>query len=148
MGSFTIGGKSYIKVKVFFSRDERIMVSLEKGELIERLFGVAAGYLEKGDAVQSSEKLYKVAEECVKALAERFNLFEVKEAEEKGRWTVTLLEKAVGKLADKLGMEVEVGWVEANYLHIWGFHEVKLDAEDVKRRVPMIRRLTELTQKA
>ncbi|KPV63684.1 MAG: hypothetical protein AOA66_0706 [Candidatus Bathyarchaeota archaeon BA2] len=33
-----------------------IMASLERFKLIERLFSEAAGYLEKGDAVQSSEK--------------------------------------------------------------------------------------------
>jgi len=123
------------------------MVSLERVGLIERLLSEATGYLEKGDAVQSSEKLYKAAEECIKALAERLTLKEVKEAEEKGRWTVTLLEKAVGKLTYKLGMDIEHGWAEANYLHIWGFHETKLDAEDVKRRLPIIRRLIELTHK-
>jgi hypothetical protein len=58
-----------------------------------------------------------------------------------------LLEKAVGKLVSKLGMDVELGWVEANYLHVWGFHEVKLDVEDVKRRIPIIRKLAELTEK-
>ncbi|MGC8999064.1 MAG: PaREP1 family protein [Candidatus Bathyarchaeia archaeon] len=51
-------------------------------------------------------------------LTERLKLKEVKEAEEKGRWTVTLFEKAVGKLADKLGMDVEIGWDAANYLHM------------------------------
>lgn len=123
------------------------MGSLERVKLIERLISEANGYLEKGDAVQSSEKLYKAAEECIKTLAEHFKLEEVKEAEEKGRWTVTLLEKSVGKLADKLGMDVELGWDAANYLHIWGFHETKLDAEDVKRRLPLIIRLKELTKK-
>jgi hypothetical protein len=29
----------------------------------------------------------------------------------RGRWTVTLLEKAVGKLVDKLGLDVELGWL-------------------------------------
>lgn len=120
---------------------------LERVKLVERLLSEANGYLEKGDAVQSSEKLYKAAEECIKTLAERLNLKEVKEAEEKGRWTVTLLEKTVGKLTDKLGMDVEIGWDAANYLHIWGFHETKLDAEDVKRRLPLIARLKELTKK-
>lgn len=83
------------------------MASLERVKLIERLLGEAASYLEKGDAVQSSEKLYKSAEECIKALAERFSLEEVKAAEERGGWTVTLLEKAVGKLVNKLSMDVE-----------------------------------------
>lgn len=123
------------------------MVSLERISFIKCLLSEADGYLAKGDPVQSSEKLYKVAEECVKILAERFNLEEVKAAEEKGRWTVTLLEKAVGKLVDKLGVDVELGWDAANYLHVWGFHEVKLDTEDVKRRLPRIKRLIELTEK-
>ena len=123
------------------------MVSLERVKLIERLVDEAASYLEKGDAIQSSEKLYKSAEECIKVLAERFSLEEVKAAEERGRWTVTLLEKAVGKLVNKLSTDVELGWDAANYLHIWGFHEAKLDAEDVKRRVPIIERLIELTRK-
>gem|GEM_PF-4976672 len=45
-------------------------------------------------------------------------------------------------------MDVELGWAEANYLHMWDFHETKLDAEDVKRRVPMIMRLIRLTEEA
>jgi len=121
--------------------------TLERIQFIKRLVSEGENYLEKGDAVQSSEKLYKAAEECVKALSERFKLEEVKVAEERGRWTVTLLEKSVGKLEGELGIDVELGWAEANYLHVWGFHEVKLDTEDVRRRVPMIKRLLELTEK-
>ncbi|MCC6003692.1 MAG: PaREP1 family protein [Thermofilum sp.] len=123
------------------------MAAAGRLELARRLLAEAEECLAKGDAVQSSEKLYKAAEECIKALAERLNLKEVREAEEKGRWTVTLLEKAVGKLVDKLGVDVEFGWAEANYLHVWGFHETKLDVEDVKRRIPIIRRLVDLAQK-
>ena len=33
-------------------------------------------YLKKGDAIQASEKAYKVAEELIKALSEKFNLEE------------------------------------------------------------------------
>lgn len=123
------------------------MTNPERVNLIKRLLSEASGYLEKGDAVQSSEKIYKSAEESVKALAERFNLEEVKAAEERGRWTVVLLEKAVGKLVKELNVDVELGWDAANYLHIWGFHELKLDAEDVKRRIPIIKRLVELAEK-
>ena len=123
------------------------MVSLKRMELVERLLGEAAGYLEKDDAVQSSEKLYKSAEECVKALAELFSLEEAKDAEEGGRWTVALLEKAVQKLMKKLGDTILIGWGEANYLHVWGFHEAKLDAEAVKIRVPAIKGLIEMTKK-
>jgi len=124
------------------------MSTSETPPLIRNLFVEALSYVERGDAIQSSEKLYKVAEECVKILSERLELEEVKIAEERGRWTVTLLEKAVGRLADKFGADFGIGWDAANYLHIWGFHETKLDVEDVKRRIPLIERLIELTEKA
>jgi len=101
--------------------------------------------LAKRDAVQSSEKLYKAAEECIKLLSERFNLPEVKEAEEKGKWTVTLLERAVRKLSNKISINVQIGWDAVNYLHVWGFHEAKLEVENVEARIPLIKRLVELT---
>ncbi len=123
------------------------MVASKRVELIKHLLSEADSYLAKGDALQSSEKLYKVAEECIKALSERLNLEEVEAAEERGRWTVTLLEKAVRKLADKLGIDVQLGWDAATHLHVWGFHEAKLEAEDVKGRIPIIIRLIELTEK-
>lgn len=123
------------------------MVTSKRAELIRHLLSEADGYLARGDAIQSSEKLYKAAEECIKALSERLNLVEVKDAEERGRWTVTLLERAVRKLTDKLGVDVLLGWDAANHLHVWGFHEAKLEAEDVKGRMPIIRRLVELTEK-
>lgn len=123
------------------------MVTSERAGLIKHLLSEADSYLAKGDAIQSSEKLYKAAEECIKALSERLNLEESKAAEERGRWTVTLLEKAVRKLVDKLGIDIQLGWDAANHLHVWGFHEAKLEAEDVKGRVPIIRRLIELMEK-
>ncbi len=45
----------------------------------------AREYLEKSNAVQASEKLYRVAEECVKALAIKFNTPEAQEARREGR---------------------------------------------------------------
>ncbi len=119
----------------------------EKIKLIRHLLSEADGYLVKGDAVQSSEKLYKAAEECIKLLSERLNLEEAEAAEERGRWTVTLLERAVRKLAEKLGVDVQLGWDAATHLHVWGFHETKLEVEDVKGRIAIIRRLIELTEK-
>ena len=103
-----------------------IMNDSERIKLIKRLLNEAENYLAKGDSIQSSEKLYKVAEECIKALAECFNLEEVKAAEEEGRWTVTLLEKAVGKLINKLGIDVGVEGDVANYSHVWGFTKQSL----------------------
>jgi hypothetical protein len=121
------------------------MATSKRIEIIKNLLAEAEEYLAKRDAIQSSEKLYKAAEECIKLLSERFNLPEVKEAEEKKKWTVTLLEKAVRKLSDKISIDVQIGWDAANYLHVFGFHEAKLEAENVKARIPLIKRLIELT---
>jgi hypothetical protein len=112
------------------------MATSKRIEIIKNLFTEAEEYLAKGDAVQSSEKLYKAAEECIKLLSERFNLPEAKEAEEKGKWAVTLLEKAVRKLSDKISIDVQIGWDAANYLHVFCFHEAKLEVENVKARLP------------
>ncbi|MEL9941150.1 MAG: PaREP1 family protein [Ignisphaera sp.] len=71
-----------------------------------------------GDPVQAGEKLYKAAEECVKALALYLNLEEiVAEAEERGRWTVTELEKAVLRAAQKIGE-----WILSSWNHAWALH--------------------------
>jgi len=123
------------------------LIISERIRLIEALFSEALKFIERGDPIESSEKLYKAAEECIKSLAEKLSLEEAKAAEERGRWTVTLLEKAVGELTDKFGIDIENGWDAANHLHVWGFHEIKLDLEDVKRRIPKIRRLIEITTK-
>jgi hypothetical protein len=71
---------------------------------------LALRYLEEGrpladkNPVQASEKLYKVAEEAVKALTAYFNLSDViKRVSERGRWTATELEKAVLRISEKLG---------------------------------------------
>jgi len=123
------------------------LIISERIRLIEALFSEALKFIERGDPIESSEKFYKAAEECIKSLAEKLSLEEAKAAEERGRWTVTLLEKAVGELTDKFGIDIENGWDAANHLHVWGFHEIKLDLEDVKRRIPKIRRLIEITTK-
>jgi hypothetical protein len=114
---------------------------------VERHASSALRYLEEGkglvdkDPVQASEKLYKAAEETVKALAIRFGLGEVlKRVSERGRWTVTELEKAVSRISESLGEWFDAAWDAANYLHVWGFHEAKLDVEDVKKRLPRIER--------
>ncbi|MEM3104805.1 MAG: PaREP1 family protein [Candidatus Bathyarchaeia archaeon] len=60
------------------------MVVSRRVELVKHLFSEAEGFLAKKDSLQSSEKLYKAAEECIKILSERFNLEESKTAGE--RW--------------------------------------------------------------
>jgi hypothetical protein len=114
---------------------------------VERHASLALRYLEESkdlvdkDPVQASERLYKAAEETVKALVIRFGLGEVlKRVSERGRWTVTELEKAVSRISESLGEWFDAAWDAANYLHVWGFHEAKLDVEDVKKRLPRIER--------
>jgi hypothetical protein len=105
-------------------------------------------YLEEGktlvdkDPVQASEKLYKAAEEAVKALTIHLGLKSILESVEKrGRWTVTELEKAVIKISEKLGRWFISAWDSAWALHVWGFHEAKFDDEDVRERLPDVEKI-------
>ena len=107
-------------------------------------------FLEEGkrlvdeDPVQASEKLYKAAEEAVKQLARSLGVEDVlKLVEERGRWTVTDLEKVVRRLRS-LEPGVVGWWDNANYLHVWGFHEAKLDSESVKIRLPSVEKIVKL----
>lgn len=118
---------------------------MTKLEDIEMLMDEAREYLAKGNPVQASEKLYKAAESCVKILAESYVRDVYKEAEKRGRWTVTLLEKTVEKLADTFGEDFRRWWDAAWTLHVWGFHEEKLDVEAVKRRVEDVENMVKLT---
>ena len=89
---------------------------------------LALKYLEEGrrlidrDSVQASEKLYKAVEEVVKALMMYYRLNDILDrVNERGRWTVTELEKAVETISERLGEWFRVAWDEANYLHVWDF---------------------------
>ncbi|MCC6062485.1 MAG: PaREP1 family protein [Desulfurococcales archaeon] len=116
-------------------------------ELARRYFREGAELVDK-DPVQASEKLYKATEKCVKALAIYFNLDNVlREVEKKGRWTVTELEKAVEAISDKIDKWFTASWDSAWALHVWGFHEAKLDGEAVKRRLPYIEKMLEEAEK-
>ena len=121
---------------------------------VEAHLELASRYLEEGrgladkDPVQASEKLYKAAEEAVKALAAYFNVKDVLNVVEKrGRWTVTELEKAVRAISSKLGGWFRDSWDAANYLHVWGFHEAKLEPDGVKDRLPSVERMIMEAQK-
>ena len=46
----------------------------ERIRLVEKYMNEARDYLSKGDAVQAGEKLYKAAEEVIKALAEKYGV--------------------------------------------------------------------------
>ena len=101
------------------------------------------------DPVQASEELYKAAEECVKALAQYYDLKDVlSKVNNRSRWTVTELEKAVEEISRKLGEWFGEAWDRAWVLHVWGFHEEKLDSEAVRIRLPYIEGMVKETQEA
>jgi hypothetical protein len=112
-------------------------VALEaRVKLAERYLAEAKEHLVGGDAVQASGKLYKVAEECIKALAQRYDTPERREAVREGRWWAQLLGKAARRLARELGEpRIEYAWAVAYDVHVRGFHEAKYTVEDVKEDV-------------
>jgi len=124
--------------------EERLGLEDSTGNRLEE----ALRYLEEGkalinkDPVQASEKLYKAAEEVVKALAHHFNLEDVlKKVRSRGRWTVAELEKAVEIISEKIGEWFRRSWDTAWALHVWGFHEAKFDSQAVKVRVADIEKM-------
>jgi len=116
-------------------------------ELAERYLKEGKDLIDK-DPIQASEKLYKAAEECVKALTIHLKIEDVlRSVESRGRWTATDLERAVKEISKRLGKHFLISWGEANYLHVWGFHEAKLDSESIKIRVEYIDFIIEETKK-
>ena len=129
-------------------------LGLDPGEEAAVRVELAAKYLEEGrrlvdrDPVQASEKLYKAAEEAVKALAIRYGLRGVLDrVRARGRWTVTDLSKAATGLAERVGSWLLDAWDHAWTLHVWGFHEARLDSEDVRARLPHIEKLVEYARR-
>lgn len=116
-------------------------------ELASRMLEDARVCIEKGDAVQASEKLYKVAEEAVKVLAGRFELPEYEDAMRMGRWTTPLLFRAVGRMVARLGRGIRHCWDTAWTLHVEGFHEARLDIESVAERVEDIEEIMRLVER-
>lgn len=117
-------------------------------ELARKHLDEAKAYVEKGDAIQTSEKLYKAVEECIMVLAHQLNVPEAARAREYGRWFAWLLDKAVRRIARILNeYRVKSVWDAAYSLHVWGFHEAKLDIDDIETDIPQIEWLRDYTKK-
>jgi hypothetical protein len=121
---------------------------------VESHLELSVKYLNEGkslidkDPIQASEKLYKAAEEVVKALTIYFNLSDIIEkVNERKRWTVTELDKASRLVSEKLGKWFRSSWDTAWALHVWGLHEAKLDSESVRDRLPDIEKMVMEAQK-
>jgi len=113
-------------------------------ELAEKYFKEGSELIDK-DLIQASEKIYKAAEEVMKALAQNLNLTEIiGRVKERGKWTITDLEVVAREAARRINEEIYIGWDRANYLHVWGFHEGKLDKEAVKERLPYVERMIKI----
>jgi hypothetical protein len=87
------------------------------------------------------EGLVTSSAERVKILAKTHAPDIYREAESRGRCTVSLLDKAVSSLERKLDEDVGRGWDAAWVLHVEGFQEERLDAEAVKWRLRHVIRL-------
>ena len=114
----------------------------------ERHLELALKFLEEGrafadkDPVQASEKLYKAAEEAVKALATALDLEQAEAAAREGGWWTKLLNRAAEAAAEKLGLEeLALWWKAAYHLHVEGSREARLDSEDVKRNAKYVEAL-------
>jgi hypothetical protein len=120
--------------------------ALQHLELAERFLAEGRELIDK-DPVQASEKLYKAAEEAVKAIATALNLDEVRKALEKGKWTVSLLNDAVYTISEKLGVKEVMDWWDAAwFLHVEGFHEARLRSIDVAKRLGHVEALVSLAK--
>jgi len=121
--------------------------ALQRLELAERFLSEGRELIDK-DPVQASEKLYKAAEEAVKAIATALDLDEAKKALEKGRWELSLLDDAVYAISEKLEVEGLINWWDAAYrLYVDGFHEARLRNDDVKLRLRDVEALVNLAKK-
>jgi hypothetical protein len=117
-------------------------------DLAEKYLEEAKKYIAKGDAVRASEKLYKVVEECMKALTEVLLVGEAVEAKSKGRWFTWLLGSAARSVAERLGEpKVVEAWAIAYDVHVWGFHEAKYSADKIAWGLKYVERLLEVARR-
>jgi len=120
--------------------------ALQHLERAERFLTEGRGLINK-DPVQASEKLYKAAEEAVKAIAVALDLDEARKALERGRWMLSLLDDAVYAISERLGVKELMDWWDSAYrLHVDGFHEARLRSIDVAKRLGHVEALVSLAK--
>ncbi|AEA12535.1 PaREP1 domain containing protein [Thermoproteus uzoniensis 768-20] len=115
-------------------------------ELAERFLAEGRGLVDR-DPVQASEKLYRAAEEAVKALATALGLGEAERAREYGRWTAQLLFQAVDSASRIAGRDLRLLWRAAWFLHVEGLHEARLNSAQVKEDVEYVEKIVDLASK-
>jgi hypothetical protein len=121
--------------------------ALQHLELAERFSSEGKELVDRG-LVQAGERLYKAAEEAVKAVAIALKLPEADVAARRGRWTTGLLESAVVNIMRRLELgELYHWWDSAYKLHVDGFHEARLRSYDVRLRLRDVEALVNLANK-
>ncbi len=123
------------------------MNMLSRVEELKKRFREAFEYIEKGDAVQAAEKLYKVAENAIKILSEINRIPEHEKALKEGCWWTKLLDRAAQRLRDIYGEELLDAWTTAYELHRKGFHEEQLTVEEIRDRAYKIEDLVRIVEK-
>lgn len=117
-------------------------------EIIIEIIGEARDYIEKGNPIQASKKLYKAVEEAIKVLARLHQLEEYKASIEIGRWNIDRLDKAAKKLAKIYGEDLYTIWeIAYERLRIEGFHEGRLSLEEVREKASQIEALIALVSR-
>jgi hypothetical protein len=116
-------------------------------ELAERFLSEGKELVDR-DLVQASEKLYKAAEEAVKAIATALKLPEAEEVAKRGGWTAGLLEGAVVNVMRILEVDELYHWWDPAYrLHVDGFHEARLRSGGVGLRLGDVEALVSLAKR-
>lgn len=129
------------------------VLDLDPNDRVEAHLELAIKFLNEGkslvdkDPIQASEKLYKAAEEAIKAVAITLNLDEANTALEQGRWTASLLFDAVDSISLKLNTrDIRLWWGRAWFLHVEGFHEARLKPRHIKNDIEYIERIVKLAE--
>ena len=116
-------------------------------EELRKRFREAIEYIKKGDTVQASEKLYKVAENAIKILSEINRIPEYEKARREGTWWTKLLDRAARRLRDIYGEELLDAWTTAYKFHQKGFHEEQLTVEEIAEEAYKIEDLLKTVEK-
>jgi len=125
-----------------------VKMLLVRVDLAERFLEEAKAHLRKGDPVQASEKLYKVAEECTKALAGAFNVPELEEVRKRGSVDGVPARQCIQVFGKKLDEpRIEYAWAIAYDIHVWGSHEAKYGIEEIEGDVTHMEWLLNYTKK-
>ena len=117
-------------------------------ELAKKFLREAKTYIEKDNPIQASEKLYKTAEECIKALAEYLKAPQATQAKKQGRWFTWQLGQTARWISQKVKDPIiRTAWTIAYDIHVWGFHEAKYNTQTIKSDLPYIEKLLKTTER-